>query len=130
MYLSIIIISLLMELLTETGVEALLNLQSQLGSLSIPTHEESVQGLREQIQHQCHIVMWERKKMKRKQEKVKEQQSFYLPKRLRDEERRKVLKQTVQRTYVYVNRLVMLCMINHSIINTIGAKPLVRERSN
>ena len=109
-YLSIIIISLLMELLTETGVEALLNLQSQLGSLSIPTHEESVQGLREQIQHHCHIVMWEQKKMKRKQEKVKEQQSFYLTKRLQDEEWRKVLKQTVQRTYVYVNRLVICCV--------------------
>ena len=75
-------------------METLLNLQSQLDSLSISVHEESAQDLSEQIQHSCHIVVWEQRKLKRELEKVREQQSLYLPKRIEDERMRKMLKQS------------------------------------
>ena len=76
-------------------METLLNLQSQLDSLNISVHGESAQDLSEQIQHSCHIVVWEQRKLKRELEKVKEQQSIYLPKRTEDERMREMLKRSV-----------------------------------
>ena len=73
-----------------------MNLQSQLGSLSIPMNDEHAQGLKKQIQDHCHIVVWEQKKMKRNLEKVREEQSKYLPKRLRDEQDTEMLKRSIQ----------------------------------
>ena len=75
-------------------METLLNLQSQLDSLSISVHEESAQDLSEQIQRNCHIVVWEQRKLKRELEKVKVQQSIHLSKRIKDERMREMLKQS------------------------------------
>ena len=76
-------------------METLLNLQSQLESLGISVHEESAQVLSKQIQSSCHIVVWEQRKLKRELEKVKEQQSIHLPKRIKDERRREMLKRSL-----------------------------------
>ena len=80
----------------DNGVRALLNVQSQLGSLRIPGHEKGIQKLVEPIQHDCHILMWKHKTMMRELEKVKEEQSKRLPGILREKKERDILWQAVQ----------------------------------
>ena len=76
-------------------METLLNVQSQLDSLSISVHEESAQDLSMQIQSSCHAVVWEQRKLRRELEKMREQQSLYLPKRIENERMREMLKQSL-----------------------------------
>ena len=84
---------MILKLFAVTGAEYLLTLQSQLDTMGIP--DGNAQDLRKQIQHDCYIVMWEQKKMKRELERVSRQQSD-LPKTSTGEQKREALGQSMQ----------------------------------
>ena len=63
---------------TDTGMRALVSIQSELTSLDVHVQEENTQLLIKRILGQCHTVLWEYKGRTRKCDELKEEKKVLI----------------------------------------------------